>query len=85
MKPLHERIRQLAPQYQPDQDDLRWFDSEIERVIDKAVPRLVRKRFVARLNAVARGGDKTLPIGQTQRASANDIAAPATVSVPSKA
>jgi hypothetical protein len=51
MTPLEETIRRITPQYQPGLDDLRWFEIELERIRDRALPKLIRKRFVDSLRA----------------------------------
>ena len=42
---LSENIRKLAPKFAPDSEDLKWFESELDRVATKALPRLIKKRF----------------------------------------
>lgn len=54
MNTLSDRIKRLAPQYQPDAEDVRWLESELDRVADKALPKLVRKRFVETLRTSGR-------------------------------
>jgi hypothetical protein len=54
MTSLEESIRRIAPQYQPGPDDLRWFTTELERLADRALPKLIRKRFVETLRAASK-------------------------------
>jgi hypothetical protein len=42
---IAEKIRALTPQFHPTQEDLVWFESELDRAQEKILPRLVRRRF----------------------------------------
>ncbi|HOY53390.1 MAG: hypothetical protein BWY57_01948 [Betaproteobacteria bacterium ADurb.Bin341] len=67
MNTLTNRILRLAPQYQPDAEDLRWIEAELDRVADKALPKLVRKRFVETLRSAGRASrtQTATPVGET--------------------
>ena len=54
MPTIADRIKRIAPQYQPDAEDLRWLETELDRVADKALPKLVRKRFIETLRSPGR-------------------------------
>ena len=74
MTTLTDRIRRIAPQYQPDAEDVRWLETELDRVADKALPKLIRKRFVETLRSSGRAsrtqsatpaGKATAPMSST--------------------
>ncbi len=59
MTSLADRIRRIAPQYQPDAEDLRSLEVELDRVTDRALPKLIRKRFVETLRNMGRNGPRS--------------------------
>ena len=49
-----DQITSIAPQYRPSPADLEWFGVELERVQRKALPKLIRKRFIDGLKAAVK-------------------------------
>jgi hypothetical protein len=48
---IAESIRLIAPKFTPDSEDLKWLESELDRVANNTLPRLIRKRFAHSLNS----------------------------------
>jgi len=44
-KTIMEQIIEIAPKFRPDNDDISWFETELEKAAKKALPRLIKKRF----------------------------------------
>jgi ABC-type cobalamin transport system ATPase subunit len=51
MTQLAERIHRITPQFHPTNEDLLWFEAELDRAQERLLPRLIRRRFVEVLKA----------------------------------
>jgi len=44
-KSIAEQASRIAPRYSPAQEDISWLEIELGKVAEKALPRLIKKRF----------------------------------------
>jgi hypothetical protein len=77
---LAERINRIAPQYHPGIEDLHWFESELERFQDRALPKLIRKRFVDSLRATSKSSTCTHSASASPTAPAKGVVPAASTS-----
>lgn len=77
-KILTEQIAKIAPKFRPEADDLSWFESELDKLSAKALPRLLKKRFAQSLSG---GGEHKT---NARAAGVSGIAKPANVPSVSK-